>query len=318
MAHVFGPVPSRRLGRSLGIDPVPFKTCNYNCVYCQLGRTTRQAGERTDFGPPEPILAELREALRAHGDRIDYLTITGSGEPTLHAGLGTLIRGIRRVSSLPVAVLTNGGLLSDPEVRRDLASADVVLPSLDAADADTFRAVNRPRSGIRIEEIVEGLVALRREHEGELWTETMLVGEVNDSEEQLLAIREALARARPHRVYVNVPIRPPAESDVRPPDAGGLIRAQVILGGAIFLARPEPDEWEAFGTGDPVADLLGIIGRHPVRRESILRGTRRHSPQTVDAALAALIDSGRVRPVTYRGREFLTVAEGRYGSPPAG
>ena len=157
-SYVYGPVPSRRLGQSLGVDPIPFKTCNYNCVYCQLGRTTPLTNERRDFFPPETILAQVQDALERHQpSEVDYVTFVGQGEPTLCASLGWLIRHVKALTDIPVAVLTNGALLFQPEVREELAAADLVMPTLDAADQKTFRKINRPWPHFRIAEIIEVL-----------------------------------------------------------------------------------------------------------------------------------------------------------------
>jgi len=154
MAYVFGPVPSRRLGRSLGVDVVPLKTCTYDCIYCQLGRTTRKTTERREWVPLEDVISELAEKLSAEPD---YVTLSGSGEPTLYSRIGELIQRIKRLTDIPVAVLTNGSLLWDPGVRKDLLRADLVVPSLDAADAGMFRVVNRPHEDISFDQMLRGL-----------------------------------------------------------------------------------------------------------------------------------------------------------------
>ena len=184
MTYVFGPVPSRRLGQSLGIDPIPQKTCNWNCVYCQLGRSTPMTNERREYIPPDAILAEVTQALRSHSPgEIDWVTFVGSGEPTLHSGLGEMIRRVKACTSLPVAVITNGALLYLPEVRADLVLADAVLPTLDAGSADLYRKINRPWPELTFERVVDGLLAFRADYTGKLWVEVMLVRGMNDSED---------------------------------------------------------------------------------------------------------------------------------------
>ncbi len=165
MAHLFGPVPSRRLGRSLGVDLIPPKTCPYDCIYCEVGPTTCQTRERFSY-QTEAIIQELADYLKDPGVRPDVITLAGSGEPTLNQGLGRIIREIKAMSQIPVAVLTNGALLYLPEVRRELAAADVVLPSLDAAREETYRAINRPLPELSLESLLEGLTAFRREYRG--------------------------------------------------------------------------------------------------------------------------------------------------------
>ena len=165
MGHLFGPVPSRRLGRSLGVDLIPPKTCPYDCIYCEVGPTTCQTGERFSY-QTEAIIEELADYLKDPGVKPDVITLAGSGEPTLNLGLGRIIREIKAMSQIPVAVLTNGALLYLPEVRRELAAADIVLPSLDSAREETYRAINRPLPELPLESLLEGLRAFRQEYRG--------------------------------------------------------------------------------------------------------------------------------------------------------
>ena len=213
MKIVYGPVPSRRLGRSLGVGPIPFKTCDYSCVYCQLGRTTHMTNQRKDFFPPEELLNEIRRVIEVESSHreIDFVTFVGEGEPTLCKSLGWLIRKTKEIADIPIAVDTNGSLLYREDVRDDLSQADVVMPSLDAGTAETFRRINRPHRGIVFEAVVEGMEKFRQEYDGEMWVEVMLVKGLNDSEEELEAIKSRLSPLEPNRTYINVPIRPPAE-----------------------------------------------------------------------------------------------------------
>jgi wyosine [tRNA(Phe)-imidazoG37] synthetase (radical SAM superfamily) len=184
VGHIYGPVPSRRLGRSLGVDIVPAKICTLDCVYCQIGRTTEKSTVRRAFFDVRAVLGELKSRL-AGGVDADYITIGGSGEPTLNAQLGLLIDGIRQITDIPVAIITNGTLLYRADVRADCAKADVVIPSLDAADAEAFQAVNRPAPDISIEKLVLGLVQFREEFAGQIWLEVFLVEGVNTGPEQI-------------------------------------------------------------------------------------------------------------------------------------
>jgi len=309
--YVFGPVPSRRLGRSLGVNLVPFKTCNYSCVYCQLGRTTRLVDERDDFFPPEEVLSEIREALSRNPD-LDYLTFTGEGEPTLCRSIGWLISRAKELSPVPVAVLTNGALLCREDVREELGQADLVMPSLDAGDPRTFRRVNRPHRDLDIEAIVDGISEFRDEFRGKLWVEVMLVAGVNDTEEALKAIRRALDRIRPDRTFINLPVRPPAESWVRIPDEDALVRAQVLLE-AELLPHEEEGEFGVEGFPDPVEAILHIIRRHPMRERHIVETLSRFPQEAVSEGLDSLVKSGRAKRITYRGQTFYAYAGGKYG-----
>ena len=169
MKHVFGPVPSRRLGQSLGIDPVPLKTCNWNCIYCQLGRSKPLINERKSYFPSEEIITQVREALDAHKPgEIDWVTFVGSGETTLHAEIGAMIHQVKTLTKLPVAIITNGSLLYLPEVRQELLEADAVLPTLDAGNSRLYRKINRPHPTITFNRIIDGLISFRDIYHGKL------------------------------------------------------------------------------------------------------------------------------------------------------
>jgi len=212
--YLFGPVPSRRLGLSLGVDIVPFKTCTLDCVYCQLGPTCQKSIERKDYVPVEAVLAQLRQKL-AEGIKADFITISGSGEPTLNIRLGEIIKGIKKLTDIPVAVLTNGTLFTDKSVRADCALADVVLPSLDAGDAETFRRINRPHPDISIEKLISGLVSFRDEFAGRIWLEVFLLDGINTDNEQIAKIKDAVERIGPDNVHLNTAVRPTAVADVK-------------------------------------------------------------------------------------------------------
>ncbi len=208
--YVFGPVPSRRLGRSLGIDLVPFKTCTYDCIYCQLGPTTCKTLRRREWVPVERVLQELEKKLDT---RPDYITLSGSGEPTLFTPIDRLIEGIRRLTDIPVAVLTNGSLLDSWKVQRELSLADVVIPSLDAGNGPMFQLVNRPHESLSFERMLDGLVAFRRRYrKQQYWLEVFLLGGYTDSEQELADIHRCVDLVQPDRVQLNTVTRPPAET----------------------------------------------------------------------------------------------------------
>jgi wyosine [tRNA(Phe)-imidazoG37] synthetase (radical SAM superfamily) len=206
--HVFGPVPSRRLGRSLGVDLVPFKTCTYDCIYCQLGPTTCKTFQRKEWVPVELVLQQVEEKLDT---RPDYITLSGSGEPTLFTPLDKLIEGIRALTDIPIAVLTNGSLLDDWDVQWELSGADLVIPSLDAGHERSFRLVNRPHEGISFERMLKGLVSSRRRFHKPYWLEVFLLGGYTTSERELAEIRRCVELIQPDRVQLNTVTRPPAE-----------------------------------------------------------------------------------------------------------
>ena len=264
--YVYGPVPSRRLGKSLGIDLVPFKTCTYNCIYCQLGRTTHKTVQRQDWVAPDMVLEQLSIQLNKPCDTI---TLAGSGEPTLHSRIGEIICGIKEITDVPVAVLTNGSLLSLVDVRRDLLQADIVLPSLDAGNVTLFRHVNRPHREIRFENMVQGLVDFRSCYEGQIWLEIFLLGGVNGlpaSMEEIAAIAEKIS---PDRIQLNTVTRPPAEPfAMQVPESLMRCLAPAFHGKAEIIAdfKGNPRKEESDTSRDTVKNL---IMRRPCTLEDI-------------------------------------------------
>lgn len=213
--YLFGPVPSRRLGLSLGVDVIPKKLCTLDCIYCEVGKTDMRGLRRKEYVPAREVLAELERALREY-TQLDFITFSGSGEPTLNSKLGMMIHELKLMTRIPIAVITNGTLLFREDVRRDLLEADVVLPSLDAATQETFQKINRPHPQLKIETIIEGLKLFRSEYTGKLWLEVLVVEGVNTSDADLTKLREAIEYINPDRVQLNTVIRPPAESVARP------------------------------------------------------------------------------------------------------
>ena len=211
--YIFGPVPSRRLGRSLGIDLVPFKTCSYDCIYCQLGRTTNKTVQRKEWVPIDIVTKQLKEKL---GSRPDYITLSGSGEPTLFSRLEDLISRIKDITDIPVAVLTNGSLLWLPEVRKALKSADMVVPSLDAGSSRIFQYVNRPHQDITFSKMLQGLVEFRKDYNGQYWLEVFLLAGVTTPEMEISKLKTCINAICPDKVQVNTVTRPPAEGFAEP------------------------------------------------------------------------------------------------------
>ncbi|MCF8037137.1 MAG: radical SAM protein, partial [Desulfobacteraceae bacterium] len=203
---IYGPVPSRRLGRSLGVDIVPYKTCTYDCIYCQIGRSPQTTIERKPYIPAERIISQLEARLRS-GVRPDFVTIGGSGEPCLHSGIGEIILRIKEMTGVPVAVLTNGALLWSPEVRGALLPADVVLPSLDAFGAHSFQKINRPHPDISFEAIIQGIADFRSVYSGRIWLEIFIIKGVNDTDDAMAAFGPHIAAINPDRIHVNTAVR---------------------------------------------------------------------------------------------------------------
>lgn len=334
MGHIFGPVPSRRLGRSLGIDPVPMKTCNWNCVYCQLGRTRRLTAERGVYVEPEAILSELRgflarcnggdgagdqgdgtQGARHHGaGDIDWITIVGSGEPTLNAGLGDLIAEVKALTRLPLAVITNGSFLFDPTVRAELANADAVLPTLDAGTQELYRRINRPHSRFTLRQHLDGLAEFRSEYPGRLWLEVMLVAGLNDGTAALEATARGVQAIGPDEVHLSLPERPPCESWVRPADEAALTRAQAILGDVARVLHPALGRFELGGQASLPEAVEGVVTRHPMRETELLRTISSAAPDQARTLLERLEQDGRVHIVERYGVRFVCGGSGERNS----
>jgi wyosine [tRNA(Phe)-imidazoG37] synthetase (radical SAM superfamily) len=313
MKYVFGPVPSRRLGQSLGIDTIPLKTCNWNCVYCQLGRTRPLVNERKEYYPSEMILAEVREALDSHQPgQIDWVTFVGSGEPLLHVRMGWLIRQVKGMTDLPVAVITNGSLLYLPEVRQELIVADAVLPSLDAGTPELYRKINRPHPELTFERLVEGLIAFGKEYRGKLWVEVMLVSGLNDTPAALSDIAKMLERINPDAVHINLPTRPPVETWVQPPSKESLMQAMAIFGNIAEVVHPAEGSFDLSGFDNPLDAIIAIITRHPMRPEELEQALSRWSPEQVRQVLADLADNGRAQVVERYGVRFWSATPSHY------
>ncbi len=315
--YVFGPVPSRRLGQSLGIDTIPLKTCNWNCVYCQLGRSEPLIHQRREYVPREAILTEVKCALAEHPpEAIDWVTFVGSGEPTLHSGIGWLIREVKNLTDKPVAVITNGSLLYLPEVREALAPADAVLPTLDAGNPDLYRKINRPWPELTFERLTSGLQAFRAMYAGKLWIEVMLVQGLNDSEAALRELAAVLQDIGPDQVHLLLPDRPPAEVWVKPADEEGVLRAIAILGDVAEIVHPREGAFDLSGFDDPIDGIMAIITRHPMREDQIRRALAAWMPQdAIDSSLARLEASGRAQVVERYGVRFWSAAPAHYPSP---
>lgn len=301
-SHVFGPVPSRRLGRSLGIDLVPYKTCTYDCVYCQLGRTTEKTTRRREFYPPGEIISDVRRVL-AQGPEPDYVTLAGSGEPTLYQPLDEIIAAIKQLTLAPVVVLTNGSLLHDPQVRAEIAGADVLMPSLDAGDDVLYQRLNRPHPDLTFESLVEGLVTARQEFVGRYWLEVMLLAGLNAEPEALEKIAAAVARINPDQVQLNTVARPPAESWAEAVDPDRLPACAARLGSnceVIVDQAPQTQSPEQEGNRE---DVLALLQRRPCRLEDIAHGLKLHR-NAVTKYLGQLLRAGDITREERGGEQF--------------
>ena len=269
--YLYGPVPSRRLGRSLGVDIIPFKVCTLDCVYCQLGRTTDETLERKPYVPVQDILAEVRQRVDAGLDA-DYVTIGGSGEPTLHSELGVLIDGIKQITDIPVTVLTNGTLLYRADVRADCCRGDVVLPSLDAGDQETFERINRPHPQLSFAKLVDGLASFRDEYSGAIWLEVFITEGFNTGNEQIARIAEAVKRIRPDKVHLNTAVRPTAEQGISKVSSEKLQEIAAHLGPRCEVIADFAATRRVTVTGDHAEAVLSMLKRRPCSLDDISSG----------------------------------------------
>jgi wyosine [tRNA(Phe)-imidazoG37] synthetase (radical SAM superfamily) len=269
---------------------------------------------RLDYFLPAEITSEVKAALDAHQPgEIDWVTFVGSGEPTLHRSLGWMIRQVKRMTSIPVAVITNGSLLSEREVREELLAADAVLPTLDAGNKKLYRAINRPHPSFGFDKLIEGLIAFRAAYSGRLWLEVMLVQGLNDTESALRELAAVVQRIQPDEVRISLPIRPPAESWVKIPDEEGRMRATALLGDVAHVIHPAEGVFDLSGYANVVDAVVGIITRHPMLEQELVRALGRWSPAEVRQALKDLEARGAARMVGRYDRRFWAPVAARYG-----
>jgi wyosine [tRNA(Phe)-imidazoG37] synthetase (radical SAM superfamily) len=305
---VYGPVASRRLGFSLGVDIIPFKTCTLDCIYCQLGSTGKTSVRRASWFPPEEILAQVRAAIDS-GPRIDIITFSGSGEPTLSKDIGFLIREIKKMTPIPVAVLTNGTLFVRKDVRRDLAAADVVVPSLDAVSAALFRRVNRPHASLKNKKIIDGLALFRDEFRGEIRLEVMLIKGFNDSPAAIGAIKAAVARIRPDRIELNTVVRPPADHRAAALSSAELRKVRAKLGPRAEIVASFAKRKQAPASGDLERAILTTVGRRPQTAGDVSIALGRHRDEVLKA-LTSLLGRGRIRKLVHGGKTYFAGRRG--------
>jgi wyosine [tRNA(Phe)-imidazoG37] synthetase (radical SAM superfamily) len=301
MTYLFGPVPSRRLGRSLGIDLVAPKTCTFDCIYCEVGPTSHLTVTRREY-QTEAIVRELEDYFTQGHPAPDFLTLTGSGEPTLNLGLGRIINCLKQASPIPVAVLTNGSLLFESEVRRQLAAADVVLPSLDAAREETFQAINRPHPLLTLKQVLSGLEAFRRDYRGQIWLEILLLKGLNDGEAELTALRKAIPRIAPDKVQLNTTVRPVVEDYALPLLPEDMAAVGAFLGeGVEIIASFDRAAVKPEAVSDAV--VLKMLSRRPMTAPDLARALALPLGQ-VQRRLAHLQQDGLIFCDQYQNQGF--------------
>jgi len=306
--YVFGPVPSRRLGMSLGVNNIPAKHCTYSCVYCQLGRTMRLGVERREFYPPDEVANEVIESVRNLSSPIDYVTFVPDGEPTLDINLGNIVEKIKEKIEVPVAVLTNASLIFRDDVRSDLSLFDLVSLKVDSALPEVWSAVNRPHPRLSLDEVLEGIMAFARSYRGILITETMLVSGLNTSEHSIRETAKFISRVNPFKAYISIPIRPPAEAWVNLPSEDLIVSAYSLFAEALGLGKVELlsafEGPEFTFISDPIKDFLAIVSVHPMRLDYAYKFFER-AGLNPNEVLEDLIRKGSVVKVSYGGRIFI-------------
>jgi wyosine [tRNA(Phe)-imidazoG37] synthetase (radical SAM superfamily) len=296
--HLFGPVPSRRLGMSLGIDMIPHKICSLNCVYCECGTSTTLTNERKEYVPVEEVYSELRDFFSNNPDP-DYLTFSGTGEPTLHSHIGEVIAFLKELRpSIPVAVLTNGTLFGDPAVRAELMQADLVLPSLDAATDLALRRVNRPQRSLKAADYVDGLVHFSRQFNGEIWLEILILPGYNDGEENLEALKKAIGEIKPDRIQLNTLDRPGTLDGLLPAGMSQLKEIAAFFGEDLveIIVPPQERKHRKFYRSDVESAILETISRRPCTLADLEKILGLHSNE-ISNYLGVLEETGKVETV---------------------
>jgi len=301
MKFIFGPVPSRRLGNSLGIDLIPFKTCSFDCIYCQLGTTTTRTISRKEYIPVEAILSELKEVLNKKRP-IDYLTLSGSGEPTLNSRIGEIIREIKKLTTIPIAVLTNSSLLFQEKVREELKEADLVIPSLDSAVQSTFEQINRPFKVLHIEQIIDGIRLFNQDFKGNVYLEIMLVKGINDTRAEVKRLADAIQEINPAKVQLNTVVRPPAEDSAQPVTENELEAVKKMLGGRAEIISEYDKKQLVVYKIKTESEIMKLVLRRPTTLTDLSNSLGIH-PTEASKYIEALTQKGLIGCKKY-GKEI--------------
>jgi wyosine [tRNA(Phe)-imidazoG37] synthetase (radical SAM superfamily) len=306
MTIAFGPVPSRRLGRSLGINNIPPKSCSYSCLYCQVGATKGQIVEPRNFYTPEEIFQEVSAKVNkaySADEPIEYLTFVPDGEPTLDINLGEAINLLRSLN-IPIAVISNASLLSRKNVRDAIAKADWVSVKVDSIDTGIWQQINRPHESLHLRDIQEGIRKFAKQFDGQLVSETMLVDGINDSQDSVTGVADFLHEIGVSKAYLSIPTRPTAEVGIRPPGELVVNHAYQIFDSKLshveYLIGYEGDAF-AF-TGDIRQDLLSITAVHPMRESAVRELLKRAEAES--SVVSELITEGMLKKVEYRGNRY--------------
>lgn len=307
--YVYGPVPSKRLNRSLGVDLVPFKTCSYDCIYCQLGRTTNKTVERKNYVAVEDVLMELERKLSI-SPHPDYISFAGSGEPTLSKNIGDLINMIKGLTQIPIAVLTNGSMLWSPEVQDALMDANIVLPSLDAGDEKMFCRVNRPHPSISFEKMLNGMITFSKRFSGSIWLEVFLLGGLSDAVSEVSKIAAAVLQVNPDRVQLNTVSRPPAEDSAFTVETEKMEEIKRLFPGEVELITNNVSDLAPATQRNDADDLeiLALLQRRPCTTQDIAQGLEMNASD-VNKRLQFLDRKCKIRAIRRNGAVFYETVE---------
>ena len=305
--YFYGPVPSRRLGFSLGVDLFPKKTCSFDCIYCQLGISSKKTVKRFSFLKLSKFKKDLKEII-SKNPKINYITISGSGEPTLHKGLDKIIATIKKITQnkYPVAVITNSSLLHRGEVRDELKEADLIVPSLDAATAKTFSKINRPLKGITLKKIVSGLIRLRKEFKGKIWLEIMLIAGINDSKREIEKFKEIIDKINPDKIQLNLPIRP-AGVKISLPSRSKIERIKKALGKRSKVVVKFSLKKSGSKTyGNLKRDIFVFLKVRPATLDDLTRSLNANSNE-IAKQLFLLLDQKKIKKSRLRGIKYFVI-----------
>ncbi len=308
--YLFGPVPSRRLGMSLGVDLVPKKVCSLNCVYCEVGRTTKLITERKEYILYDKVTEELDHYFHYNPDP-DYITFSGSGEPTLNLRIGEVLDFIKeKKPGIPVAVLTNGTLLSDSQVRSELLKADVVLPSLDAATESSFQKINRPLCSLHIEQYIQGLVDFRKVYKGKIWLEVLIIPDYNDSRTELTALKQAFVKIKPDSIQLNTLDRPGVVPGIRAAtrtELQEIVNFWKLENVEIIAAPPQRKNLQSYRQ-DVESAILGTIARRPCTLDDLVKILGMHINE-VNKYLDVLEHENKITHITENRGVFYNISK---------
>jgi len=307
--HIFGPVPSRRLGLSLGIDLVPFKTCTLDCIYCELGKTATPVTERAEYVSYLQLKSEIETFFSLEDRKLDYITLSGSGEPTLNKALPRVVKLLRKLSKTPIALLTNGTLFSDPEVRREALAVDVILPSLDVVSEELFKTLNRPAPGLDIKEIITGLIALRREYQGQIWLEILFCRGLNDTPKEINRLAKAVAAIKPDKIQLNTVVRPGAMVEAVAVEQAFLKEVLPRFGPQAEIIAPFARDSDYGSTiGKAEETILATLKRRPCTKSDLEQALGLKTVEVIKI-LDLMLEKGKIKALEHSGKRYFQTIE---------